>query len=652
MRRDAPPRRSLLIRLLALSALVSLCSIAATAWLTARTTTGAIRQEQRQVLADQARIYHELLGYAATHPDWAGAESTVRRLAADTGQRILLTTPRFEPVVDSAATAPGPPAATSGTPAPAPGSPTPGAADRTVLPRTPTTTVDPLSVDLAMLPDAPADRIDARAVGPFRLTTAERAAMEEAARNRAGCLRSELGVEATVTDDAAGRPVVSVPGGRPLGVRCAPPLVLDAPTRTESAALADLTALVNACLDRQQIRPVTLSLGLQWAPARDREQEQVISACLANSRRQQLVRYVAPPVLLFVGAPAGAADQAPVLSAPHRGRVAEVAALVLAVTVAITTVVGLRLSRPLNALTRAARRMTDGDLSARVTATGRDEIAGLAAAFNAMAQRREQLEEMRRAMVGDIAHELRTPLSNIRGWLEAVEDGVVTADGALTSSLLEEALQLQHLIDDLRDLAAADAGELALHHEPVDVEDLLAQVATAHGARAQASGVALVVEAVADRTGPETAGVPAGYETAGYETAGYETAGYEVFADPVRLRQLVGNLVANAVRHTPAGGTVTLRTRTESDALLIEVADTGGGIAEADLPLVFERFWRADKSRNRQSGGSGLGLAIVRKLAELHGGGVHAASSPGAGSVFTVRLPAPAAAGYGGGADR
>ncbi|MFD4395243.1 ATP-binding protein [Kitasatospora sp. NPDC058478] len=635
MRRDAPPRRSLLVRLLALSALVSLCSIAATAWLTARTTTGAIRQEQRQVLADQARIYHELLGYAATHPDWTGAESTVRRLAAETGQRILLTTPRFEPVVDSAAAAPGSPpsAATApGSPPPAataPGSPPPGAADRTVLPRTPTTTVDPLSVDLAMLPDAPADRIDARAVGPFRLTTAERAAMEEAARSRAGCLRSELGVEATVTDDAGGRPVVSVPGGRPLGVRCAPPLVLDAPTRTESAALADLTALVNACLERQQIRPVTLSLGLQWAPARDREQEQVISACLANSRRQQLVRYVAPPVLLFVGAPAGAADQAPALSAPHRGRVAEVAALVLVVTVAITTIVGLRLSRPLNALTRAARRMADGDLSARVSATGRDEIAGLAAAFNAMAQRREQLEELRRAMVGDIAHELRTPLSNIRGWLEAVEDGVVTADGALTSSLLEEALQLQHLIDDLRDLADADAGELALHREPVDVEDLLAQVATAHGARAQASGVALVVD-----------------------TASTTRAGCEVSADPVRLRQLVGNLVANAVRHTPEGGTVTLRTRPEADALLIEVADTGGGIAEADLPLVFERFWRADKSRNRQSGGSGLGLAIVRKLAELHGGGVHAASSPGAGSVFTVRLPAPAAAGCGGGAGR
>ncbi|MGW2873010.1 sensor histidine kinase [Kitasatospora sp. NPDC001225] len=613
MRRDAPPRRTLLLRLLALSALVSLCSIAATAWLTARTTTGAIRQEQHQVLADQVRIYHELLGYAATHPDWTGAEPTVRRLAADTGQRILLATPRFEPVIDSAAATPA--AAPSATAAPD------TAAGRTALPRTPTTTVDPLSVDLAMLPDAPADRIDARAVGPFRMTAAERAAMEEAARDRADCLRSALGVEATVTDDAAGHPVVNVPGGRAAsGVRCASPQVLDAPTGTESAALADLTGLVNACLERQRIRPVQLSLSLQWAPSLDREQEQVVSACLANSRRQQLVRYVAPPVLLFVGAPSGTAEPTPVLSAPHRGRVVEVAALVLAVTVAITTAVGLRLSRPLNALTRAARRMADGDLSARVTATGRDEIAGLAAAFNAMAERREQLEELRRAMVGDIAHELRTPLSNIRGWLEAVEDGVVTADGALTSSLLEEALLLQHLIDDLRDLAAADAGELALHREPVDAEDLLTQAATAHGALAQASGVTLVVDT---------------------DTA---TAGCELSADPVRLRQMVGNLVANAVRHTPAGGTVTLRTRPEAHALLIEVADTGNGIAPADLPLVFERFWRAEKSRNRQSGGSGLGLAIVRKLAELHGGAVHAASTPGTGSVFTVRLPRTAAA--------
>ncbi|MEV7117119.1 sensor histidine kinase [Kitasatospora griseola] len=605
MPRDTPLRRSLTARLLALSALVSLCSIAATAWLAARTTTGAIKQEQTQAIADQTRIYRQLLGYAATHPDWNDAEDTVRRLAAATGQRIVLATPRFEPVVDSAAPAPGP--AGPGTASPR----SPGA-ERTALPRTPTTTVDPLSVDLAMLPDAPGDRIDARAVGPFRLTPEEHAALRNGMEEQADCLRSVLGIEATVTDDPAGRPQLRTADGSVLGRRCTTPMVASAPTRTDTAALADLTALVNACLARQERGPVTLSLGSDGVPVGDARQDPPTSACLTNARRQQLVQYVAPPMLLFVGAPADTVGPTPVLTAAHPGRITEVSAAVLVVTVAVTVAVGLRLSRPLHALTHAARRMADGDLSARVRVTGRNEISGLAVAFNAMAERRGELEELRKAMVGDIAHELRTPLSNIRGWLEAVEDGVATADRALTGSLLEEAVLLQHLVDDLRDLAAADAGELSLYREPVDIDELLTQVANAHGAQAQASGVTLAVE-------PATAP--------------------EVFADPVRLRQALGNLVSNAVRHTPSGGTVTLRARAEDHSVLIDVADTGSGIAAADLPLVFERFWRAERSRSRRSGGSGLGLAIVRKLAELHDGGVEVASTPGAGAVFTVRLP-------------
>ncbi|OKJ16015.1 sensor histidine kinase [Kitasatospora sp. CB01950] len=591
MRRDTPLRRSLTARLLALSALVSLCSIAATAWLAARTTTGAIQQEQTQAVADHTRIYRQLLGYAATHPDWSGAQDTVRQLAAATGQRIVLATPRFEPVVDSAAAGP----------------PVQGlAADRT-----PTAIVDPLSVDLAMLPDAPADRIDVRAVGPFRLTAEEHEALRNELEQQAGCVRSLLGVEATVVDDLAGRPQLRTADGRTLGRRCTTPLVVSAPTRTEAAALADLTDLANACLARRQLRPVTLSLGPDGAPD-DSGQDRATSACVTNARRQQLVQYVAPPVLLFVGTPTAASSGGPpVLTAAHPGRVTEVSALVLAVTVAVTVAVGLRLSKPLHALTHAARRMADGDLTARVRVTGRNEISGLAAAFNAMAERRGQLEELRKAMVGDIAHKLRTPLSNIRGWLEAVEDGVATADRALTGSLLEEAMLLQHLIDDLRDLAAADAGELVLYRELVDVDEMLGQVASAHGARA--GEVALTVEAEAP----------------------------EVFADPVRLRQALGNLVSNAVRYTPAGGSVVLRARRGTDAVLIEVADTGSGIAAEDLPLVFERFWRAERSRSRRSGGSGLGLAIVRKIVELHGGEVRVASTVGEGSVFTVRLPAP-----------
>lgn len=282
---------------------------------------------------------------------------------------------------------------------------------------------------------------------------------------------------------------------------------------------------------------------------------------------------------------------------------------------------GARLVRPLHALTGAAQRMRDGQEHATVPVSGDDEIGRLAAAFNDMSAHRARLEEQRKAMVSDVAHELRTPLSNIRGWLEAAQDGLADPDPAFVSSLLEEAVQLQHIIDDLQDLAAADAGVLRLHPEPVRVGELLSQVAAAHQARAETAGVTLTVEAGATTTVP---------------------------ADPVRLRQAVGNLVSNAVRHTPEGGTVTLRAYGEESGRLqdgagdvvIEVADTGTGIPAGDLRHVFDRFWRAEKSRSRRTGGSGLGLAIVRKLAEAHGGTASATSTEGEGSAFTLRLPA------------
>lgn len=227
-------------------------------------------------------------------------------------------------------------------------------------------------------------------------------------------------------------------------------------------------------------------------------------------------------------------------------------------------------------------------------------------------------------MVSDVAHELRTPLSNIRGWLEGAQDGIADPDATFVSSLLEEAMQLQHIIDDLQDLAAADAGALRLHPEPVEIEDLLAHVAAAHQAQAEAAEVRLTV-AETDGRGP----VP------------------EITADPVRLRQAVGNLVSNAVRHTPPGGRVTLRAYGAGDGeekggreeIVVEVADTGSGIAPENLPYVFDRFWRAEKSRSRRTGGSGLGLAIVRKLVEAHDGRTGVLSTVGEGSVFTLRLP-------------
>ena len=256
--------------------------------------------------------------------------------------------------------------------------------------------------------------------------------------------------------------------------------------------------------------------------------------------------------------------------------------------------------------------MRAGDGSARVAMRAKGEVGELGAAFNEMSEHLDRMERQRKAMVSDVSHELRTPLSNIRGWLEAAQDGVADLGPALTASLVEEATLLQHIVDDLQQLALADVGKLRLHPEPVDVADLVEQIATVYRAAAEAAELVLTAEV---------------------------TGRPHLDADPVRLRQAVGNLLANAVRYTPAGGRVGLSAHADGDDVLIEVADTGPGIAPEHLPHLFDRFWRAEKSRSRQTGGSGLGLAIVRQLAEAHGGSAAVRSEPGQGATFTLRLP-------------
>ncbi|WP_326702572.1 HAMP domain-containing sensor histidine kinase [Streptomyces cyaneofuscatus] len=636
MRRDrsarVPLRRSLLGRLLGVSALVAACSVAATAWLAVQTTSGAIKQEQGQNLAADARIYDTLLGYAARHPTWDGVDATVRELAEQSGRRVALTTQSRRPLADSA-TAAAPP----------------------VLPPQASAVVDPLSVDTVLAARSTegqgtaADRIDPRAVGPFLLPAAERAALRRTADRNAVCL-NRAGIASDVVVGPSGRPRVQMVGNDPeraLYTKCELS-DLDAPTGTERKALDALNGLADACLKRQGREGVRLNRGLYWGkeigvteprqlpgdarearpvpavePPREftGEDDRAIASCVGTARSEQLSSYVASPALLFIGDEGGATVPGFDLSPANTAKIAGAAALVLALTVGASVLAGARLVRPLHALTGAAQRMRDGQEHATVPVSGDDEIGRLAAAFNDMSAHRARLEEQRKAMVSDVAHELRTPLSNIRGWLEAAQDGLADPDPAFVSSLLEEAVQLQHIIDDLQDLAAADAGVLRLHPEPVRVGELLSQVAAAHQARAETAGVTLTVEAGATTTVP---------------------------ADPVRLRQAVGNLVSNAVRHTPEGGTVTLRAYGEESGRLqdgagdvvIEVADTGTGIPAGDLRHVFDRFWRAEKSRSRRTGGSGLGLAIVRKLAEAHGGTASATSTEGEGSAFTLRLPA------------
>ncbi|WP_221325368.1 cell wall metabolism sensor histidine kinase WalK [Actinoplanes sp. L3-i22] len=591
-------RGSLLRRLLVLSAVVSLLSIGATAWLAVRTTTRAIQQEQGQALADDAEVYDTLLGYAATHRDWSEVGPLIAKLARDTGNRVTLTGQAREPITDS------------------------GSGE---LPERPLATVDPTDTD---------NQIDPRAVGPFRLTTAERTRLHAVAARVRNCLRDPQSTPAPAADDQRrsiprNAEIIDEPNGRPRIETPGADLSADTwtcaegrtelaePTATETKALGQLDKLVNACLARQRIPAVQVGLANTWTwvdpeSARDgQRRNQPVADCLFAGRREQLASWTAPAALLFVTTPGRSAPAALDLSTPNQIRIGAVTGLVLLAAIGVTALVGVRLVRPLRALTAAAGRMRDGDATASVRVTGRDEVGRLAAAFNDMAERRRHVEQLRHAMVGDIAHEMRTPVTNIRGWLEAAADGVVPLDRELMVSLLEEALLLQHVIDDLQDLSAADAGELRLHPQAVEIAELLPTVVDAFAASADRAGLRLHT-----RIEPAV-----------------------VTVDPIRLRQAVGNLITNAIRHTPAGGKITIISGTAAGRLRIDVRDTGPGIPPEQQELIFERFWRADKSRSRQTGGSGLGLSIVRKLAEAHGGTVAVTSEPGHGATFTVELP-------------
>ncbi|WP_306214059.1 sensor histidine kinase [Actinoplanes sp. RD1] len=565
-----PLHRSLLVRLLAASVLIALCAIAATAWLSVQLTKRAVTHEQSRTLSADTDIYDALIEYAATHDSWDGAGGTITRLGDLTRSRIALTTPGRTLIAGSA----------------------PDAADAVAVSEVPTATVDPLFLDPGIA-RVSGGRIDPRAVGPYRLTAGEQRTLREAAEKQINCLAA-YGIQAEIIGTPSGRPAVrQISAGVPAG--CPAP-ELTTPVASERRPLRDLSARMAECGATATVTPQFTVAGAS---------DNGIRMCLDEARRAQLRPYVAPPALLFVTGrvvPAPSVD----LSPGNRLRIAGTAAAVLVVACAVTVVAGLRLVRPLRALTDAARRPVESQRAVPVTT--RDEIGYLATAFNDLAERRRAVEHQRRDMVNDIAHELRTPLTTIRTWLETARDGAVRVDAEVLDLLVEESIQLHHVIDDLRDLAAAEAGSLRVHPSPTYVKDLIEQVLDAH----RTAGVALALDAAADP---------------------------EVAVDPVRLRQIVGNLVSNAVRHTPPGGTVTVRLTLHDSRLRIAVTDTGTGISPADLPKVFDRFWRADTSRTRATGGSGLGLPIARQLARAHGGDVTATSTPGTGSTFTVDLP-------------
>ena len=275
-------------------------------------------------------------------------------------------------------------------------------------------------------------------------------------------------------------------------------------------------------------------------------------------------------------------------------------------------------------LATAARQIREGNLATRVTATSGDELGDVEAAFNEMAEALEQSEDLKRRMVSDAAHELRTPLTNLVGTLEAVEDGLREPDATTLGSLREEVGLLERLVEDLQEIAVADAGALALDLESVDLFAEAEAATEAMAAAAASAGVKIHLQAD---------GVPARFATK-------STDPYLVVADRRRLAQILRNLLRNAVTHSPGGSEVRVRLSRRGQGLDVAVQDQGPGIPAKHLDLIWERFYRVEDARDRDTGGMGLGLAIVKRLVEAQGGRVWAESRPGEGATFHFTLPA------------
>ena len=314
--------------------------------------------------------------------------------------------------------------------------------------------------------------------------------------------------------------------------------------------------------------------------------------------------------------PEEAAQPAPESSLPSINRFLIGGGLfAVAVAAVLTFFLSRRVLAPVESLSRAARALARGDFTHRVSVRSRDEVGELAQTFNAMAEDLARTEEIRRNLVADVAHELRTPLSNIRGYVEAMQDGVVKADGVTFSSIHEEVLLLTRLIDDLQELALAESGQMALDIQRCDMADLVRRAVTAVQPQVQAKGISMEVNAL---------------------------DGAEVQADPERIGQVLRNLLINAANYTSSGGSIRIAVNSLGREVEVTVEDTGTGIAKEEVAYVFERFYRVDKSRSRASGGVGLGLTIAKRLVEAHGGRIMVQSQVGQGSTFTFVLPARA----------
>jgi signal transduction histidine kinase len=290
------------------------------------------------------------------------------------------------------------------------------------------------------------------------------------------------------------------------------------------------------------------------------------------------------------------------------------AVLAFAVALGAGALAARSLTRPLRELTAATQAVASGDFERKVKVQSSDELGALAASFNRMSEALSESRRLRRQMTADIAHELRTPLSIILAHLDALEDGVLADPVEAARVVRDETERLSRLVEDLRTLTRADAGELALAKRPTEVGELLSRALHAYQPQAAARAISLTAQV--------EGGLPA------------------IDADPDRLMQVFSNVLANALFHTPPGGRVLLTGSPSPSGVRISIENSGPSFAEDDLGRVFDRFYRSDKARRREDGGSGLGLAIARSIVEAHGGSIAAVNPADGGAAIVIDLPA------------
>nr|WP_181035672.1 HAMP domain-containing sensor histidine kinase [Clavibacter michiganensis] len=576
----------MLSRYLAAGLLLVLASVGGTIWLA---QTSEYRFDQQASDADFARdeqVVEALRNWGGSHTDWRDVGPTLLQLSQETGRRIALIDGTGAVIADTAPELPRP-------------------ADSTQLLDPLAPLADPVTLELNLH-----DGIS----GPFLLDEAQLEQLTRQASAVVECLGDAV-VGTAVW--ATGRPVVNGYEDAPDCGRGA----LNTPLLSERTALDQLRDRTNACLlaaDAPLVSDVELDLSLSSTPAHFALRtvptgDDIVANCLLQARIEQSKATTAPAVNVVLTDQRGDA-RGPLDASP--GSIARIAVFIVVLLALLSAAAALIIVPTLRSARRietAVDRFSAGDRAARTGMNTRDDLADVGAAFDRMSSEIAGHEASRRRLLGDIAHELRSPLTNIRGWVEAADDGLGLDDPALRRLILEEAGRMERITGDLQLLALAESGDLVLESRASDAAVVVRELAEAYRARATTSGVELNVKAP--------------------ESLPLET-------DPARLRQILDNLLSNALRHTPPGGRVDLEATMDDGSVRIAVVDTGEGIAAADLPRVFDRLWRGEPSRVRAGQSTGLGLSIARGLAEALGGTLRARSALGEGSRFELSLPA------------